>query len=165
LEAKVKRDPLIVAATFLGAGMGGFIDGIVFHQILQLQGMVSARTPKTSMENVQVNLFWDGVFHLFTWSRVAIGLKWLCDASKQLGVLSGRTLIAGMLIGWGVFNVVDGLVNHVLLDLHHVVEQLGRSVWDWVFLIFGLSLTATGAWLLRRSPDSPIGHPLRPAGR
>ena len=33
--------PLVTAGTVLGIGMGGFVDGILFHQILQLHNMLS----------------------------------------------------------------------------------------------------------------------------
>ena len=39
---ETNRRPLIAAATLLGIGMGGFVDGILFHQILQFHNMLSA---------------------------------------------------------------------------------------------------------------------------
>jgi uncharacterized membrane protein len=63
------RRPLIAAGTLLGVGMGGFVDGILFHQILQLHNMLSAKYPRagvavaTALVNVEVNMFWDGLFH------------------------------------------------------------------------------------------------------
>jgi uncharacterized membrane protein len=56
----------------LGIGPGGFVDGILFHQILQWHGMLRtpyAKTgvdPETAVVNMQVNMFWDGLFHAFT---------------------------------------------------------------------------------------------------
>ena len=38
--------PLTAAGTLLGIGLGGFVDGILFHQILQLHSMLSARLPQ-----------------------------------------------------------------------------------------------------------------------
>jgi uncharacterized membrane protein len=35
--------PLIAAGTALGIGMGGFVDGIVLHQLLQVHNMLSAK--------------------------------------------------------------------------------------------------------------------------
>jgi len=39
---KLKRPiPLIAAGIFLGLGLGGFVDGILLHQILQWHHMLS----------------------------------------------------------------------------------------------------------------------------
>ena len=43
---------MLTAATFLGVGMGGFFDGILFHQILQTHNILSAKVPKTSIPNM-----------------------------------------------------------------------------------------------------------------
>jgi uncharacterized membrane protein len=54
-----------------------------------------------------------------------------------------------MLVGWGSFNVVEGVVDHQLLGLHHVREGAGidETAWDLGFLAFGALLVA-GGWLL-----------------
>jgi len=36
------RRPLIIAGLLLGIDLGGFADGILFHQILQIHNMLSA---------------------------------------------------------------------------------------------------------------------------
>jgi uncharacterized membrane protein len=54
-----------------------------------------------------------------------------------------------MLGGWGVFNLVEGLIDHQLLDIHHVHPGRGELAWDVGFLISGLVLMALGAALAR----------------
>jgi uncharacterized membrane protein len=49
-----------------------------------------------------------------------------------------------------LFNFVEGLIDHHVLHVHHVVERLGPSVWDWVFLGSGAVLVAVG-WALMRA--------------
>ena len=56
-----------------------------------------------------------------------------------------------MVLGWGLFNLVEGIIDHHLLNVHHVVERLGDSIWDFAFLGFGRRLH-------RRRLDA---HPLR----
>ena len=43
-----------------------------------------------------------------------------------------------MLAGWGLFNLVEGLIDHHLLHVHPVVERLGVSAWDCLFLASGV---------------------------
>ena len=49
--------PLIASGILMGAGMGGFVDGIVFHQILQLHNMVSGWLPPSNLVDAKVNMF------------------------------------------------------------------------------------------------------------
>lgn len=144
------RAPLIAAATLLGTGMGGFVDGIVLHQILQLHSMLSAKLPRTSLVNAEINMFWDGLFHAFTWTAVAAGLWLLWRATGRADVPhSGRTLVGGLLLGWGLFNFVEGIIDHQILGIHHVVDNGAQLLWDMVFLASGVLLMLTGSLLIR----------------
>jgi hypothetical protein len=42
---------------------GGFVDGIVFHQVLQWHNMRSARLPPDNLLDTKIKMFWDGLFH------------------------------------------------------------------------------------------------------
>lgn len=134
----MNRRPLISAGTLLGIGMGGFVDGIVLHQMLQVHNMLSAKRPKDSIVNMEVNMFWDGLFHSFTWVMTALGIWMLWRAVTRRDVpMSGKTLFGAMVFGWGLFNLVEGFIDHHVLHIHHVVERLGVSVWDWLFVGVG----------------------------
>jgi uncharacterized membrane protein len=145
------RRPLVSAGTLLGVGMGGFLDGIVLHQLLQVHNMLSARRPKDSVANMEVNMFWDGLFHAFTWAVTAVGLAMLFRAGRRADVpWSGRILFGSMLFGWGLFNLVEGIIDHHVLHIHHVVERLGVSVWDWTFLgVGGVGFMIVGVAIIR----------------
>jgi uncharacterized membrane protein len=55
-----------------------------------------------------------------------------------------------LLAGWGVFNVVEGLIDHQILELHHVRDDLGGPIgWDLGFLAFGVVLILAGLALQR----------------
>jgi uncharacterized membrane protein len=55
-----------------------------------------------------------------------------------------------LLAGWGAFNVAEGLIDHELLGIHHVRDDLGGPIgWDIGFLIFGVLLIAVGFALVR----------------
>ena len=148
---RLTRRPLASAGMMLGVGLGGFADGIVFHQLLQTHNMLSARRPKNSVVNIEINMFWDGMFHAFTWMTTVIGVVMLFRAARRVEVVwSGRVLAGSMLAGWGLFNLVEGVIDHHILQVHHVVERHGLSVWDWVFLASGLVLIIVG-WALARN--------------
>ncbi len=147
---------LVRAGIFLGIGMGGFVDGILFHQLLQFHGMLTGRLPKTTIANVEINMFWDGMFHSLTWTMTAIGLFLLWKAVKRADtLLSGKALAGAIFLGWGLFNFVEGLIDHHLLNLHHVVERLGVSVYDYAFLASGLILGLVGILAVRSGAAEP----------
>ena len=148
------RRPLVVAGLAVGVGMGGFVDGILFHQILQIHNMLSAIRPPDTLVNVEINMVWDGLFHAGTWCFTAVGIFLLFRAGKDPGAAwSGRTLGGAVLAGFGLFNLIEGVIDHHLLGVHHVVERLGPSIYDWLFLGSGALLLAVGVWLVKS--DTP----------
>ena len=136
------------AGTVIGIGMGGFVDGILFHQILQIHNMLSARVPTDTLVGAKVNMVWDGLFHAGVWTATAMGIAMLWLALARAGERpSGRAFVGSLLLGWGLFNLVEGVIDHHLLQLHHVYERAGLSIWDWLFLASGAGLVMTG-WLM-----------------
>ena len=84
-----------------------------------------------------------------TWFLTVIGLWMLWNALRDGAVGSGRVLLGWMLAGWGIFNLVEGIIDHQLLGLHNVHEGSNELAWDLVFLVSGVALIA-GGWLLAR---------------
>src|SRR4051812_1581589 len=145
----------LAAGVLLGLGLGGFFDSIVLHQILQWHHMLtSAGYPADSVRNLRINTLWDGVFHAATYVFVAAGLVVLWRAAhRRHAWWSFRLLVGTMLIGFGAFNLVEGIVDHHLLQLHHVNETVPRDqwlYWDLGFLAWG-ALMMVGGWALYRS--------------
>jgi uncharacterized membrane protein len=152
---------LTVAGLLLGVGLGGFVDGIVLHQILQWHDMLSSVHPPTTLGAMRLNMRADGWFHAATWLATALGVALLWRGAQARGAQRpDRWLVGTMLAGWGLFNLVEGLVDHQLLGLHHV-HGTPDPLWDWGFVLLGgLGLLALG-WALRRSTRS--GAPPRVA--
>ncbi|APR87565.1 hypothetical protein A7982_12914 [Minicystis rosea] len=151
------RRPLVAAGTVMGMGMGGFFDGILFHQILQTHNMLSNWIPTKSLVDIQINMVWDGVFHAFCWIMVGIGLGMLWRImARPDAPRSGRTYAGSLLLGWGAFNLVEGLVDHEILQIHHVYQNGPHLLWDMVFLASGVCLIVAGAATIRgdRRPDA-----------
>lgn len=151
--------PLTSAATVLGIGIGGFIDGIVLHQILQWHEMLTNKIPANTLNNKTVNMFWDGIFHVFTLITCIVGVYLLWKLLQKTNInRSVYLLLGGMTMGWGLFNLVEGVINHHLLDLHNVRELVpNQDVWNYGFLIFGLFLILLGwFWIKRGEKEAKI---------
>jgi uncharacterized membrane protein len=148
---RLYRGPLLSAGVLLGVGLGGFLDGILLHQLLQWHNMLSSHLPPDDLVSAKVNMFWDGLFHAFTWLVTLGGVVMLWRAGRRPDVpWSGRTLAGAMLGGWGLFNLVEGLIDHQLLGVHHVKPGPYQLEWDLGFLASGVVLMLVG-WLLTRA--------------
>ena len=140
--------PALRAGLLLGFGFGGFVDGIVMHQILQWHHMVSARVTDATLAGLQDNTLADGIFHAVTWA-VALAGSLAAVGAWRSGELAPpwRVHLGAMLAGWGAFNLLDS-VNHFVLGLHHVRDDLGGPVgWDVGFLVLALAQLGVGAGL------------------
>ena len=93
--------PLSTTSIILGIGIGGFIDGILFHQILQLHGMVSNKLATDTVVGKAVNMFWDGIFHAITLTAVVIGVISLVRLLKMKNINSSPNLygVGFLLVG------------------------------------------------------------------
>jgi len=154
------------AGILFGLGLGGFFDGIVLHQVLQWHHMVSSWYPIDSIANLELNTLWDGIFHSTTYVFVVLGLFILWRAAHRGHLFWSSRLLAGsLLIGWGLFNTVEGLIDHEILGVHHVNEPMPRDqwiYWDLGFLLWGAAMLA-GGWLLVRSVRAEQGAARIPA--
>lgn len=142
---------LVLPGLVLGVGMGGFVDGILLHQILQWHNMIASVVPPADLVSAKLNMFWDGLFHAFTWMATALGIGLLFENARAGRVRWSRTAFVGaLLMGWGLFNLVEGVVDHLVLGVHHVRTDRAQLAWDFGFLVLGLVQLAVGAALVRR---------------
>ena len=157
------RDFPTHAGILLGLGLGGFFDGIVLHQILQWHHMLtSAGHPADTLENLAFNTRWDGIFHAGTYVFVVLGVAALWrHARTRHHPWSTRQIVGSILMGFGLFNLVEGVVNHHMLGLHHVNETVPREqwvYWDLGFLASGVLMIVIGRTVLRKSGAPPMDH-------
>ena len=89
--------PFVAAGTLLGIGMGGFVDGILFHQILQWHQMLSSIIPPTDLVAAKVNMVWDGMFHAIMWVTTMTGILLFWRAGSQRDVPRSSELLMGSL--------------------------------------------------------------------
>ena len=146
---KKENKNLFIAGLILGLGLLGAIDGIVFHQLLQWHHMVLS-------DNIQLEIFTDGLFTaLFSAMLLWGGVKIFQDARKnQLGS-SWRIFLGGIYIGGGAFNLVEGIVDHHILQVHRV-KPLAENplMYDLAFLAIGALLVVIGFMIKRLEPNA-----------
>ncbi len=142
----------------LGLGLGGFIDGIVLHQILGWHHLIctTATCQVTSVESLQRQVTQDGYFHLATWLLTVMGVAMLARAAPAAASRGrGMSLVGAMLGGWGAFNLIEGLIDHQLLGIHHVLPGHPHQLLaDMLFLASGLVLVLVGWRLVRHAQDA-----------
>ncbi len=177
-EARADAAPagLQLPGIVLGVGLGGFADGILLHQLLQWHHMLTSTNddrigvkyynPDT-VSGLEMTTVWDGVFHVVCWLAVLTGLAILYSrvTHHRRRVWTSRAQWGWVLVGWGLFNLVEGVLDHHILGIHHVYAGDGQIWWDLGFLLLGALLVA-GGWLLQRGgqpfdPEAPAGRQAR----
>jgi uncharacterized membrane protein len=124
---------------------------------------------------LSANLIADRLFHAGAWLAVLVGVPSLWRRSWRTAVKGRWTalvaacrwtaLVAAMVAGWGSFNVVEGLVDHYLLNLHHVRPGPNQAAYHIAFLVFGALLAIGGfAWYKRTTASARASSP-EPAPR
>ncbi|MBD2102051.1 DUF2243 domain-containing protein [Leptolyngbya sp. FACHB-261] len=144
--------PLVAPGFFLGLGLAGFFDGIVLHQILQWHHMLTdAGYSAETVSGLEINTLADGFFHLGSAVLTAVGVGLLWRVGRQVQAAgSGRVFGGALLLGAGTFNLVEGLIDHYILQIHHVKSGPHEAAWDLGFLIVAGLLMAIG-WGLMQS--------------
>ena len=144
---------------FLGLGIGGFVDGIFLRQIVHWHNVGSAIVPPVTLETLSQNVRWDGFFFVLTLALTVSGAVSLWREGKD-GIAPPRlrVLIGQMILGWGAFNVLEGIVGHVLLELHHIRDlPVHMPLYDWVFIGAGCLFVVVG-WLTSRTTEADFRY-------
>jgi uncharacterized membrane protein len=148
-------------AFLLGVGLGGLVDGVVLHQILQWHHMLTSTGdhPANTVAGLEANTLADGLFHLGTILVLLIGVALLWQRLREGTTRSWRSILGFALVGWGAFNLVEGLIDHEILGIHHVRSGPDHLAWDLGYLALGAMLVL-GGWLIARS--EPTAHAVAP---
>lgn len=152
---------IILSALLFGLGFGGFFDGIVLHQILQWHHMLTnAGYSDMTVAELKVNTVADGLFHAGTYVFTVSGLLVLWRALERGNVSwSSHLFGGGLLMGAGLFNLIEGIIDHHILGIHHVKSGPNQLAWDLGFLAVGGILVLIG-WVImgREKPSSNLGE-------
>ena len=146
---------LIVAGILLGLGQAGFFDGIIFHQLLQWHHMFTNIESTDTVSGLELNTLGDGLFHLVDWLLTLAGLVvlWLA-AIKNKVELSTSVFIGSFCIGAGLFNVIEGILSHHVLQIHHVKPGAHQLAYDLGFIGAGILAIAIGALILNSNKET-----------
>ncbi|SDH26968.1 Uncharacterized membrane protein [Alteribacillus persepolensis] len=151
MTVQAKRKFLIIGSFLMGFGTLGALDGIIFHQLLQWHSVVMETTR-------QGQIMSDGFFHLAVTITLIGGGLVLWIAGKPTDVTRGvQLLIGSFLIGGGVFNLLEGIINHHLLQIHRVKPgDPNALLYDLGFLAIGLGLFLAGYVIYRYARNSYV---------
>ncbi len=79
--------------------------------------------------------------------------------------MSGADPRGGLLAGWGLSNLVEGLIDHHLLRIHHVRLGPNELLWDLAFLALGPALLGGRAALIRSARQDMASRPMHGVDR
>ena len=137
---------LLTGLIVLGAGVAALFDGVAFHQLLQWHHMLSGWHRPDTVQNLELNTRADGWFHVAAATVLAVGVLLVVRSRPAARPLS-RLLVGAVLLGFGGFNVVEGIVDHLVLGVHHVREGADATAYDLGFLAVSALIAVTGAVL------------------
>ncbi len=110
--------------------------------------MLSSIRPPTTIAQMKLNMVWDGLFDAATWVLTVLGITLLWQAVKRDDVpKSSNVLFGSILVGAGAFDVVEGIIDHQILGIHHVKPGTNELIWDIGFIVLGGILVIVG-WML-----------------
>ena len=61
-----------------------------------------------------------------------------------------QSALGAILLRWGLFNVIEGTVDHEILQVHHVCQNGNHLLWDAVFLAVGACFVLLGPLAIRQ---------------
>lgn len=148
MTIEFKRKLMNTGSFILGFGLLGAVDGIVFHQLLQWHS-VYMNTHRHGQ------IITDGLFHTFTVIALLVGAVLLWKAGHPKDIEKGnRMLLSGIFMGGGVFNLVEGIIDHHILQIHHVKQgDPNQLAYDLAFLASGAILLFIGILMRRNAED------------
>lgn len=127
----MRNNGTLLGAFLLGIGLIGMLDGIIFHQILQWHSVYM----HTDRFNQIVS---DGLFHLLVTIVIFWGalVLWKTSPNDQ----SNLVFFSGLLFGGGLFNFFEGIIDHHILQIHHVKPGPYQDTYDLAFDVAGLAM-------------------------
>jgi uncharacterized membrane protein len=135
-------DRSITSGVLIGVGVAAFLDETVFHQLLHWHHFYDKST-------LNAGLVSDGFLHAGGWLCVVVGLFLFADLQRR-GNTVGLLVWAGGFLGWGLFQVYDGLIQHKVFGLHQIRYHVDLLPYDLAWNLSGAVGILVGVLLLMR---------------
>ncbi len=101
-----------------------------------------------TLAGLRTNILADGIFSLGMLVIMCVGAGLLWQSERRTAApLAVRPLAGTAVIGLGVFDIFDAVVDHILLGLHQPLSQGGRYNPHWITV--SLLFVAAGYYVYR----------------
>lgn len=129
------------AGIFFGLGAIAFIDETVFHQLLHWHHFYDKST-------LAVGLISDGLFHAFSWFATVASL-FIVAHLRKLRAWDKRRWLGASVLGAGVFQLYDGIIQHKIFRLHQIRYDVEIFYYDLVWNVLAIFMILIGWGLLK----------------
>jgi uncharacterized membrane protein len=126
-----------------GLGLIAFIDETVFHQLLHWHHFYDKST-------TDIGLVSDGLFHAFSWFATIGSLFMFADLRRRNALWLTRWW-GGVLLGAGIFQLYDGIIQHKLMRLHQIRYNVNILPYDLTWNIIAIAMIVAGTILIVRT--------------
>lgn len=123
-----------------GIGLAAFMDEVVFHQLLHWHHFYDRSTASAALVS-------DGLFHAFGWFATVASLFLFANLRRR-NALWPKRWAGAILLGAGIFQLYDGIVQHKLLKLHQIRYNVDILPYDIAWNAAAAALIIIGAFLL-----------------
>jgi uncharacterized membrane protein len=144
----ILADRSLTSGVLIGIGVAAFIDETVFHQLLHWHHFYDKSTSAVALVS-------DGYFHAGGWLCTVVGLFLFADRQRR-GDTVPTQVWAGGFLGWGLFQIYDGLIQHKLLGLHQIRYHVDLLPYDLTWNIGGAVGILAGVVLLLPRRSRPL---------
>jgi uncharacterized membrane protein len=146
-DTSVQREPNFSkqntwSGIFFGIGVMATIDEIIFHQVLQWHHFYDHSTPF-------VGIMTDGFLTAGGLLGMVLGFFMFADLKRKHEVHM-KKWFASFLMGAGIFQLFDGIIDHKILRVHQVRYVDNLWLYDMGWILTGAVLLIAGFLLFRR---------------
>lgn len=134
------------AGLFFGIGLVAFMDEVVFHQLLQWHHFFDLSTTR-------IGILSDGLLNSFAWFAAIFSLFLVADLRRR-NAFWPKKWIGAVILGAGIFQLFDGLINHKVLNLHQIRYDVNLLPYDLLWNIVAAALILIGLFILSKTRRS-----------
>jgi len=123
-----------------GLGAVAFIDEALFHQLLHWHHFYDLST-------TSIGLISDGLFHAFSWFATVAAL-FMVGNLKRRGNWQKKRWFGAYILGAGIFQLYDGIIQHKLMRLHQIRYNVEIFYYDLIWNVIAAIMIVIGVLVL-----------------